>query len=346
MEDVTSIGQRTESRAARAPDQGREKQIAYLYGNDDQHGLIPPGTKGISTRGQTDIWELRSGDIFDFLRIHIPANFQRLRVKPQLNRARLVLNLVTDPDINPIVLGHAHRYLKGYKGRVINRPDAVLGSTRDQQARLLAEIGGLIAPRTARFLGRLNLAVAAIERTGLQFPAILRLVGTHGGQVLGLMRDREMLLEAIKADHAYYLTEFVDSRIPGGLYQKIRVFYFGETPIVRHRLVSDRWNIHAADRARVLATRPADIRFERALMEDGFVVLPNAVQETLKKIRARVALDFFGIDFTTMPDGRVLMFEANATMSFFPIIDKAPFDYAGPMVERARRAFDNMLTST
>ena len=40
---------------------------------------------------------------------------------------------------------------------------------------------------------------------------------------------------------------------------------------------------------------------------------------------------------------RVLLFEANATMSFYTIAEEPPFGYFGPMVERASRAVDAML---
>jgi hypothetical protein len=320
-------------------------QIGYIFGTDSQHGLIPPGTHGVPSYGGTDLWQLRWGDPADFLRIHMPANFHRLRVKPPIDRADRILNLVTDPDLNPIVLGHAEKFLRGYRGRVINHPSAVLQSTRADIARLLDGIDGLVVPKVARFRGRPNLALAEVERQELRFPAILRLVGTHGGEVVGVLPDRDALVAAIKPDATYYLTEFVESRAARQPYHKIRVFFLGDDPIIRHRLISDRWNIHASDRKRVLVHCPDEIATERVLMDGGAALLPRPVRTVLAAIRARMQLDFFGIDFAVMPDQRLLLFEANATMSFFPVVDEAPFDYFAPMRERAAQAFNKLLAA-
>ncbi len=40
-------------------------------------------------------------------------------------------------------------------------------------------------------------------------------------------------------------------------------------------------------------------------------------------------LDFFGVDFAPLPDDRVLLFEANAAMSFFPLTTDPQFAWAG-----------------
>ena len=42
--------------------------------------------------------------------------------------------------------------------------------------------------------------------------------------------------------------------------------------------------------------------------------LGHATMETLKKIREKIPLEVFGIDFDVTNDGKVLFFEANATM--------------------------------
>jgi hypothetical protein len=196
----------------------------------------------------------------------------------------------------------------------------------------------------ARFRGHPPLAHAAIARADMRFPAILRVAGTHNGHIVGMIPDPQALLAHIRPDTTYLLTEFVDRPAADGLYHKIRIFFFGNVPVIRHRLVSDMWCVHGADRERVMPDHPEEIDRERALLTDGIAALPPAAQETLWAMRARLPLDFFGIDFALLPDDRILLFEANATMNFFPLSTHPLFAYAGaPVVATARAAMDRMM---
>lgn len=318
-------------------------KLAYLFGADDQSGRAFSGT-GIHSPGNTDVQLLRSGDPNDFVRLHIPANFLRLKVKPSLQGVGTVLNLITDPDMNPRVLELADRFLRGFKGRVINPPAAVLSTGRDRVARLLDGIDGLVAPRVARFAGRPAQATTAMERAGMSFPAILRETGTHNGRVIGVLRDRDEVLAAIRPDRTYFLTQFVNTPTPEGHYHKIRIYFFGAASVIRHCLLSDHWSVHGADRERFLVHHPDWIAREKALVSAGPAALPAPARRALAEVRARMPLDFFGMDFAVLPDGRALLFEANATMNFFPLSTLPQFAYASEdLVPRARAAFDAML---
>ena len=318
------------------------ERIAYLFGADDHRGRAPAAA-GVLSEGSTDLWRLRGGDGEAFRRFHIPGNFRRLRAWPSLDGVDVVLNLITDPDLNPDVLKYADQRLRGYDGRVINRPGDVLQSARDDIAGLLSNIDGLIVPRVVRFRGHPNLARRATESAGLRFPAILREIGKHNGDIVGVVANHDELSDRINPKATYFLTEFVEARGPDGLYHKIRLFFFGPYPLVRHRVVSDHWNVHGPDRERVLLHHPAQIAEERRLVEEGQGAFPDAVWAVLRAVRDRVPLDYFGIDFALMPDGRVLLFEANATMNFFSLHVEAPFEYFGRMLPDAQEKFMAML---
>lgn len=321
-----------------------EKKLGVLFGSDGQSGRLRDGETHQGAVGTTDIRVLQRGDREDFVRIHIPGNFLRSKSRPSLVRVGSILNLITDPDLNPIVLGYAQKFLKPFKGKIFNRPEAVMKTSRDQVAAMLAGIDGLVVPRVARFKGRPNLALAAIEKAGVPFPAILRKVGTHDGMVDGLIHDRDTMLARLDPAATYFLIEFVDMRAAGSLfYHKIRIFFFGKRSVIRHRFISDHWNIHSPDRDRVLVHHPDDIAEERRLNEGGIEALPPAVQRVLLEIRARMPLDYFGVDFGIMPDGRVLLFEANATMMFFPFTDNPLFAYNHVVLSQAQQAYDAML---
>ncbi|HWI85004.1 MAG TPA: hypothetical protein VNT42_01595 [Sphingomonas sp.] len=325
------------------PPSRRAGRVAYLFGSDEQHGRVYADGPALCNKGSTDIRLLRS-DPEDFVRIHIPGNFARLKARPALHNVAVILNLVTDADVNPQVLLWAERILKPFAGRVLNRPAAVRASTRDSIAATLAGMSGLLVPSVARFRGQAQLARAAIIRCGLHFPAILRIAGTHNGDIVGLIHDEQALFAAIRPEFTYLLTEFVDRPGTDGLYHKIRVLFFGDSAIVRHCLVSDMWNVHGADRERVMAHHPGWIERERALIAGGLAALPATARATLEEVRRRISLDFFGIDFALLPDDRLLLFEANATMNFFPLSTHPAFAYAGaPVVAAARAALDRLI---
>jgi len=328
----------------RLPDKNRTR-IAYLFGADDQKGVVRRNGGTVVSDGNTDIWRLRT-EPEDFVRLHIPGNFDRARIKPDLGNVATVLNLVTDPELNPRVLNAASRFLRRFPGRVINRPDAVLATGRDRVARLLAGIDGLVVPNVARFKGRPALARVAIERDGVTFPAILRVPGTHNGDIVAFVARAEDLDAHLDPRWTYLLTSFIDGRGDDPLYHKIRIYWFGTAPLVRHLLAAEDWNVHAPGRETAMVHNPRWMVAERTLLEQGVDGLPAPARAAIKEIRARMPLDYFGIDFGLLPDGRALLFEANATMNFYPLSTDPRFAYAAEPIEAAARPlFDRMLAT-
>jgi hypothetical protein len=57
----------------------------------------------------------------------------------------------------------------------------------------------------------------------------------------------------------------------------------------------------------------------------------------LHEIRRRIPLDFYGIDFDMLPDGRVLFFEANAVMNI-SLADRAGLQDTRAAMRAAVRA--------
>src|SRR5207342_3679313 len=92
-------------------------------------------------------------------------------------------------------------------------------------------------------------------------------------------------------------------------------------------IVADQWNVHSRDRLRFMAECPA-LRAEEARLFDrpdgGF---PENVHMVLNAIRERLGLDYFGVDFGLSEDGEIILFEANATMNFFPFMTDPRFAY-------------------
>jgi hypothetical protein len=318
----------------------RQASLLFVIGSDRLAGTTADGRPKYA--GCTDLHRM-----FDKLEpvhvLQIDGHTLRQRRRPELHPYRTILNLITDPDQNPKTLENLRKLLREYSGPVINPPEAVMRSTRDQVAKLLDGVPGLIAPKVIRVRNaKPDLVAGAIERANLRFPLIVRLAGTHTGVIVGLFDGIDDLRAAITQPGEHVITEFVDFRSEDGLYRKYRAFFIGKKIIFRHMLVSDVWSVHASDRMRFMAERPELLAEEQAMF-DRADPLPASVKDTLEAIRARMPLDYFGMDFGILPDGRVVLFEANATMNFFPFLPDPKFAYVRQCLKPATQAFHQML---
>jgi len=319
----------------------RQASLLFAIGSDQLAGTTSDGRPKFA--GCTDLHRL-----FDQREpvhvLQLNRNMLRQRRRPELHPYRVILNLVTDADQNPKTLENLRKLLRDYSGPVINRPEAILRSTRDQVAKLLDGTPGLIAPKVIRVRNaRPDIVAGAIERAKLTLPLIVRLAGTHTGKIVGLFDAIDDLRAAIAQPGEHIITEFVDFRSEDGLYRKYRAFFIGKRTIFRHKLVSDIWSVHAGDRLRFMADRPELVAEEQAMFEGTDGALPNNVIATLKAVRDRMPLDYFGMDFGVLPDGQVVLFEANATMNFFPFLPDRRFAYVRACQKPAAQAFHEML---
>jgi hypothetical protein len=297
----------------------------------------------VTVRGSSDLFGLIDPD-HPHHRLQITRQFLRQNRRPNLTRYHVLLNLITEPEHNDQVLANMGKLLRNVPGRVINRPEAVLRSTRDQMAKRLSDIAGLLAPKVVRLKSSKPAIVGdAVARAGIPFPLILREPGTHLGTTQSRCEDLNQLLSAMSAGKEYFATQFVDFRSIDGLYRKYRVFFIGPHILFRHMLVSDCWNVHAKDAGRFMFDRP-DLRAE----EEAMFAVPEGtfspeIRRVLAEVRERIDLDFFGIDFGILPDGRAILFEANATMNFFLPLPGEQFYYLRACVPPARAAFRELL---
>lgn len=316
--------------------------LLLMIGGDAPDRVVRQG-RGVRITGASDISKLLL-PTDRYHRLHIHRNLLRAARRPELGNYRHLLNLITEAEQNSRSLEIMHKLTRDVPGKVINRPQAVLRSTRDQVARRLAGVPGLVVPEVVRLAAGKSAAVCerAFSDSGAAPPFILREAGTHGGRIVGCFESVETLLSARNPEVDHIATRFVDFKSADGLYRKYRVFVIGGKPILRHMLISERWNVHAHDRAGFMAARPELVAEERALFEEGAPLAP-AVRQVLQGVGERMALDFFGIDFGITRDAEVVLFEANATMNFFPFSPEPQFDYLKRCFLPARQAFRDLL---
>jgi hypothetical protein len=316
--------------------------LFIIGGGDEADRIVQAGTK-IVVSGTTDLTKLLLNRE-PHHRLHVTRNYFRQGRQADLTGYRVLVNLITEPEQNAKVLDNLKKLLRGVPGRVVNPPGAVLRTTRDQVARLLSGIPGLIVPNTVRLQGgKAAVAARTIEKAGIVPRIILRQAGTHTGEIVGLFDSVDEAVAALgPCEHV--ATQFVDFAGGDGLYRKFRVYFIGPHVVLRHMIVSDRWNVHVKDRMRFMAERPDLIAEERALFESAEPFAPD-VRDVFRAVRERMPLDFFGMDFAIAPDGKVVLFEANATMNFFPLTPNLDpqFEHLRNCLAPAQAAFRELL---
>ena len=318
--------------------------LLFIIGSGDESDRIAQtGAMRISVAGASDLHKLLQ-DREPYELLHVSRNFFRQTRETRLLHYRVLVNFITEPEQNSRTLENLRKLLKDVPGRVINPPDAVLRSTRDRVARMLTGIPGLIVPKAVRLQGsKPALARRMLETAGIKPPIILRQAGSHGGMILGCFDSAEETIAALEAGREHVATEFVEFQSPDGFYRKYRVFFIGPQMILRHMLVSDSWNVHASARSKLMAQRPELVAEERALFETERDPLAASLRQVLDEVRRKMVLDYFGMDFAVTPNGEVVLFEANATMSFFPFSSDPQYDYLHRCFAPAQAAFRELL---
>jgi glutathione synthase/RimK-type ligase-like ATP-grasp enzyme len=65
--------------------------------------------------------------------------------------------------------------------------------------------------------------------------------------------------------------------------------------------------------------------------------------QALATIARTLGLDFGGVDFGLVADGRLVVFEANATMAIYPPGDDPQWEYRRAAIDRAIHAVRDMI---
>ena len=257
----------------------------------------------------------------------------------------VVFNIIGDPDFSSPTDAFAAEFARSCERRVLNAPERIGATRRDALPCLLADIEGLLIPKAARLdssvAGGCDL-VAWTRALGLEPPLLVRPIGSHGGQGLTLIRTREALQDLDPAG-GLYATEFCDFRSADGLYRKYRTIFVDRRPYPYHLAISDHWLVHYE----TSDTRadPVRLREELAFLREPEASLGPTAFAAIAAIGRRLDLDYAGVDFGVLPDGRVVVFEANATMLVHPETEAA-LVHKNPYVERITSAFQALVEAS
>lgn len=251
----------------------------------------------------------------------------------------VIFNAIGDPDEGAAAAAALSILLAGCGRSVLNAPDRVAATRRDRLPALLGPLPGVAVPPVVR-VGESDLPAEAAQRAGLRCPALIRPAGSHGGDGVVLL-ETEDALAGLRPGGERYVTAFRDYRSPDGLWRKYRAIFVGGALLPYHLAISDQWLVHY--RTAGMAGSAARRDEERRFLRDPAAELGAATWGAVREIGRRIGLDWCGIDFARLDDGRVLVFEANATMNVHPEPNEGVLAYKNPAVYAIVDAFEVML---
>ncbi len=231
-----------------------------------------------------------------------------------------------------------------YQKPFLNDPLNVLKTQRNQIQDVLRDVPGLVLPHYERFelISEKADQLQAVLRHSLHYPVIIRPEGTHGGDGLKIAHQSKELIEAVSSiQSSFYLANFINYQSADLNYRKYRVIFVDRIPYFYHLAISSHWLVHyySAD----MLSHDWKIEEEKAFLQSPESVLGNARMTTLLEIGQRLNLEYVGVDFGLMPDGSMVIFEANPTMLIHLESISGPLAYKNEYVKNILQAFEDTL---
>lgn len=243
-----------------------------------------------------------------------------------------MVNFCADGDEYAGAMAYLGGLLRDTGMPCFNPPEGVMNSRRDRVAALAEGTPHLTVPRCVRFAPKLP---ADFEATfadhGFAYPVLVRPAASQSGTHLVKIdsaADWDKVHTIPWGGRTLFMTQFVDFAGEDGSYLKIRAVCAGDRIVIRHTLFGSDWIVHAMDRTPEVTDREFDTH--------AALYANPAFTAVVREVKARLGLDFFGIDMGMIAPDRFVLFEANAAMS---ILSRAH------MPEYRRADYERILTN-
>jgi hypothetical protein len=247
------------------------------------------------------------------------------------------------------ILAHMSRLFTSWPRPVLNDPKFLPALARDRLARSLVGVPSICSPPTVA-VGRNELANllhngGAISDLlpGCSYPVLVRPHGSHAGAGLKKIDAPTDLASYLLSSFApsYFVTAFVDYRSADGLYRKYRVAFIDRQPYLCHMAVSQKRMVHYLNAG---MTESAHKRADEARAMMHFdATFAARHREAFAALQGRLPFDYCSIDCSELPDGRLLVFEADTAAIIHAMDPEAVFPYKHAQMRRVFAAFGDML---
>jgi hypothetical protein len=279
--------------------------------------------------------------------VYIDGQTPDLRDLPEHDVAFIA---VGESEANGPVLANLERLLGGWRRPIMNgAPQRIAALTRDRVAAIFADEASIVAPATVR-ADRDSLHQLAHGGIGLgvllpneNFPIIVRPYGSHAGEGLEKIDSPAEVRAYLEkqSEQKLYLAPFVDYASPDGFFRKQRIAVIDGRPFPGHWAVSNHWMVHYLNSG--MQENEAWRAEEASWMQDfdsDFAIRHAAAFNALYR---KFGLDYFVIDCAEMPDGRLLLFEAQVAMIVHAMDATGIFSYKLPAMQNLFSAFQSAL---
>jgi Tfp pilus assembly protein PilF len=226
----------------------------------------------------------------------------------------VIFNGIGEPDASSTTLACAAELIATSSAPVINHPRDVLRTDRVTMMHRLGALPGLIAPRTQRF-ARADVVPARLEAAGFGYPLLVRAPGYHAGTHFVRVEDAASLRTAVASmpgEHLYVIA-YHDVTSSDGWVRKYRVVFVDGHAYPIHLALARQWKVHYFSAA--MAESPAHRAEEERFLVAMETELGSDGMAAIAAVNATLHLDYGGVDFGRDRAGRIVVFEANATMT-------------------------------
>ena len=270
--------------------------------------------------------------------VYIDGQTPDLRDLPEHDVAFIA---VGESEANGPVLANLERLLGGWRRPIMNgAPQRIAALTRDRVAEMFADEASIVAPATVR-ADRDSLHQLAHGGIGLgvllpneNFPIIVRPYGSHAGE--GLEK-----IDSPAEVRAYLEKQSVDYAGPDGFFRKQRIAVIDGRPFPSHWAVSNHWMVHYLNSG--MQENEAWRAEEASWMQDFDIDFAIRHAAAFNALYRKFGLDYFVIDCAEMPDGRLLLFEAQVAMIVHAMDATGIFSYKLPAMQNLFSAFQSAL---
>jgi len=252
---------------------------------------------------------------------------------------------VPDHDVAMVAIGESllgapllrmlNSVVEHWPRSILNSPSNILKCARDHLASLFANVSGLLVSNNRR-IGRDDLL-------GLSFPYLIRPIESHAGKGFETIENTSMLQSYLvqQQDAEFYVSDFIDYRSADGFYRKYRIALIDKQPYLCHMAVSDHWMVHYMSAGMELSAE------KRAEEEGAFRTFPSDFsqrhQVALSTIADRLGLDYVVLDCGEMPDGRLVLFEADSRGWVHSVDPSDIFPYKSMYMKKVFEAFQTLV---
>jgi glutathione synthase/RimK-type ligase-like ATP-grasp enzyme len=241
---------------------------------------------------------------------------------------RILINNVVNAEIllDGSTLAAVQALAGAIQAPVLNPPDRAALCTRQMNFERFVGLRNVVTPRLKRVVldpDRLDEIVALTEQS-FTYPVIVRTVADQQSVNMTLVEDRQSLRETFQqmqpTQPQVYVIQYAGAPHKNGCYRILRAAFVEGVPVVMRADYDDRWIVQGRKWPAVqeFYRRHPDLLADADdIVRRPHIRLGASALAALAAIGRLLPLDICGVDFDLDDAGRIVFFEANASMNLF-----------------------------